>query len=156
MTDSKPEELKEVILESGIKVKPVYGPEDLKDLDFEKDVGQPGAFPFTRGIHPLMYRKRPWTMRQYSGFAGAKETNQGLEAQLAALGAPMKIDRFDAVQLLEVLRVCRSSLSLSEAGRRLFDHSRRQRKSVNDSDRIRKYLAKFGIDWREVIGVKIK
>lgn len=76
MSNSKPEELKEVILESGIKVKPVYGPEDIKDIDFEKEVGQPGEYPFTRGIHPLMYRKRPWTMRQYSGFAGAKETNQ--------------------------------------------------------------------------------
>ncbi|MGD2086666.1 MAG: methylmalonyl-CoA mutase family protein [Candidatus Aminicenantes bacterium] len=76
MSNSKPEELKEVILESGIKVKPVYGPEDIKDIDFEKEIGQPGAYPFTRGIHPLMYRKRPWTMRQYSGFAGAKETNQ--------------------------------------------------------------------------------
>lgn len=76
MSNSKPEELKEVILESGIKVKPVYGPEDIKNIDFEKEIGQPGAYPFTRGIHPLMYRKRPWTMRQYSGFAGAKETNQ--------------------------------------------------------------------------------
>jgi methylmalonyl-CoA mutase N-terminal domain/subunit len=76
MSNSKPEELKEVILESGIKVKPVYGPEDIKNIDFEKEVGQPGQYPFTRGIHPLMYRKRPWTMRQYSGFAGAKETNQ--------------------------------------------------------------------------------
>jgi methylmalonyl-CoA mutase N-terminal domain/subunit len=76
MSNSKPEEPKEVSLESGIKVKPVYGPEDIKDLDLKNDVGQPGEYPFTRGIHPLMYRKRPWTMRQYSGFASAKETNQ--------------------------------------------------------------------------------
>ncbi|MBE9522772.1 MAG: methylmalonyl-CoA mutase, partial [Proteobacteria bacterium] len=51
----KPEEIKEIILESGIKVKPVYGPEDIKDLNYEKDIGQPGEYPFTRGIHPLMY-----------------------------------------------------------------------------------------------------
>jgi methylmalonyl-CoA mutase N-terminal domain/subunit len=76
MSNAKPEEPQEVILESGIKVKPVYGPEDLRDLDLEKDVGEPGEYPFTRGIHPLMYRQQPWTMRQYSGFAGAKETNQ--------------------------------------------------------------------------------
>ena len=76
MSNSKPEEPKEVILESGIKVKPVYGPEDIKDIDIEKEIGQPGDYPFTRGIHPLMYRKQPWTMRQYSGFASAKETNQ--------------------------------------------------------------------------------
>ncbi len=76
MKKPKPEELEEVILESGIKVKPVYGPEDIKDLNFEEQIGQPGAFPFTRGIHPLMYRKRPWTMRQYSGFGTARETNE--------------------------------------------------------------------------------
>ena len=70
------EELKEVILESGIEVKPVYGPEDIKDLNFAQDIGRPGEYPFTRGIHPLMYRKRPWTMRQYSGFGTAKETNE--------------------------------------------------------------------------------
>ncbi|OGF58803.1 MAG: methylmalonyl-CoA mutase [Candidatus Fischerbacteria bacterium RBG_13_37_8] len=70
------DERKEVILESGIKVKPVYGPDDIGNIDYEKDVGKPGEYPFTRGIHPLMYCKRPWTMRQYSGFGTAKETNQ--------------------------------------------------------------------------------
>jgi len=76
MKKSKSEELKEIILESGIKVKPVFGPEDIKEIDYEKEIGQPGEYPFTRGIHPLMYCKRPWTMRQYSGFGTAKETNQ--------------------------------------------------------------------------------
>ena len=76
MKKSRSDELEEVILESGIKVKPVYGPEDTKDLKYEKEIGQPGEYPFTRGIHPLMYRKRPWTMRQYSGFGTAKETNE--------------------------------------------------------------------------------
>ena len=76
MKKLKPEELEEVILESGINVKPVHGPEDIKDLNFERDIGQPGKFPFTRGIHPLMYRKQPWTMRQYSGFGTARETNE--------------------------------------------------------------------------------
>jgi methylmalonyl-CoA mutase N-terminal domain/subunit len=69
-------ELPDVVLESGIKVKPIYGPEDVKDIDFEKDIGQPGEYPFTRGIHKYMYRFRPFTMRQYSGFATAKETNK--------------------------------------------------------------------------------
>jgi len=67
---------KEVILESGIKVKPVYTPEDIKNIDYTKDVQNPGEYPYTRGIHPYMYRARPWTMRQYSGFATAKETNK--------------------------------------------------------------------------------
>jgi methylmalonyl-CoA mutase N-terminal domain/subunit len=76
MSKPKFDELKEVILESGIEVKPLYGPDDIKDLDYEKEIGQPGEYPFTRGIHPLMYRKRPWTMRQYSGFGTAKEANE--------------------------------------------------------------------------------
>ncbi len=69
-------DIEEVILESGIKIKPVYGPEDIKDIDFEQKIGTSGQYPFTRGIHPLMYRKRPWTMRQYSGFGTARETNE--------------------------------------------------------------------------------
>ncbi|MFQ6109324.1 MAG: methylmalonyl-CoA mutase [Candidatus Aminicenantales bacterium] len=76
MKKTESDELKEVILESGIKVRPVYGPEDIRNLDFERDLGKPGEYPFTRGIHPLMYRKRPWTMRQYSGFGTARETNE--------------------------------------------------------------------------------
>src|SRR5882672_7752987 len=51
-------------------------PADLSDLDPEKDIAAPGAFPFTRGVQPSMYRGRPWTMRQYAGFADAAESNQ--------------------------------------------------------------------------------
>jgi len=76
MKKNNAEEQKTVVLESGIEVKPVYGPEDTKDLNFEGKIGHPGEYPFTRGIHPLMYRKRPWTMRQYSGFGTPKETNE--------------------------------------------------------------------------------
>jgi methylmalonyl-CoA mutase N-terminal domain/subunit len=65
--------IREVILESGIPVKPVYGPEDV---DPKQEIGQPGEFPFTRGIHPYMYRQRPFTMRQYAGFGAPHETNQ--------------------------------------------------------------------------------
>lgn len=68
--------LKKILLESGIEVKPVYGPEDLTHVNYSERIGLPGEFPFTRGIHPMMYRKRPFTMRQYSGFASAVETNQ--------------------------------------------------------------------------------
>ncbi|MFW9809930.1 MAG: methylmalonyl-CoA mutase, partial [Candidatus Thorarchaeota archaeon] len=49
---------------------------DLKDLNYERDLGFPGQYPFTRGVQPTGYRGRFWTMRQYSGFATAKETNQ--------------------------------------------------------------------------------
>lgn len=65
----------DVILESGIPINPVYGPEALAGIDPAGDIGQPGEFPFTRGIHPLMYRSRPWTMRQYAGFGTPGETN---------------------------------------------------------------------------------
>ncbi|WP_282096589.1 RNA repair transcriptional activator RtcR [Epibacterium ulvae] len=59
------------------------------------------------------------------------------------------IDLFDRAQLAEVVRICQSSASLSEAGRTLFAHSRERRKSTNDADRLRKYLAKYGLDWEQ-------
>jgi len=65
-----------VVWESGIEIQPVYGPEDVERTGGAEGIGRPGEFPFTRGIHPLMYRKRPWTMRQYSGFGTAAETRQ--------------------------------------------------------------------------------
>jgi methylmalonyl-CoA mutase N-terminal domain/subunit len=67
---------REVVLESGIPVDPVYGPEQLAEIDPARDLGRPGEFPFTRGIHPLMYRARPFTMRQYAGFGTPEETNE--------------------------------------------------------------------------------
>ncbi|MHA1985740.1 MAG: acyl-CoA mutase large subunit family protein [Promethearchaeota archaeon] len=60
---------------SGIPLKPVYGPEDIENIDYLEDLGFPGAPPFTRGVYPNMYRGKIWTMRQYSGFADANETN---------------------------------------------------------------------------------
>jgi transcriptional regulatory protein RtcR len=60
------------------------------------------------------------------------------------------LDRFDRVQLEDVLRVCAASSSLSQAGRTLFAVSRTQRSSTNDADRLRKYLARFGLDWERV------
>ncbi len=71
---SKPEKKKEVVLESGINVKTLYTKDDIKDIDPNSDL--PGQHPFTRGIHELMYRKRPFTIRQYAGFASPEETNE--------------------------------------------------------------------------------
>src|SRR5207244_8379768 len=68
-------EMKEIRAHAGFPIKPVYGPEDVADVDFERDIGRPGEYPFTRGIHTHMYRARPWTMRQYVGFGTPKETN---------------------------------------------------------------------------------
>ena len=57
-------------------VEPLYTPADLKDLDYDRDLGYPGAFPYTRGVYPTMYRGRLWTFRQFSGFGNAAETNR--------------------------------------------------------------------------------
>ncbi|TFG05441.1 MAG: methylmalonyl-CoA mutase [Promethearchaeota archaeon] len=61
---------------SGIPVKTVYDPEDIKNVSFCEDLGYPGNPPFTRGVYPTMYRGRLWTMRQYAGFGDACETNR--------------------------------------------------------------------------------
>ena len=60
---------------SGAELAPIYGPADA-DLDHERDLGWPGQFPFTRGVHASMYRGRLWTMRQFAGFGSARQTNQ--------------------------------------------------------------------------------
>jgi methylmalonyl-CoA mutase N-terminal domain/subunit len=73
--ERSPERLKEFKTYSGIPLKPIYTPEDIKDLDYLRDLNFPGQYPFTRGIYPLMYRTRLYTMRQYTGFGTAEETN---------------------------------------------------------------------------------
>jgi len=61
---------------AGIPIEPLYTPAHVAGLDFERDLGWPGEYPFTRGPYPTMYRGRPWTMRQYAGYGTAAETNQ--------------------------------------------------------------------------------
>ena len=61
--------------ESGLPIEPVYGPEALDGWDPARRLGEPGEFPFTRGVYPSMYTGRPWTMRQYAGFGTAAESN---------------------------------------------------------------------------------
>ena len=67
--------MKDLRTHAGFPIKPVYGPDDLAGRDVERDVGRPGEYPFTRGIHAHMYRERLWTMRQYIGFGTPAETN---------------------------------------------------------------------------------
>jgi methylmalonyl-CoA mutase, N-terminal domain len=62
--------------ESGFPVEPVYGPESLAGFDPETELAEPGQYPFTRGVYPGMYTKRPWTMRQYAGFSTAADSNR--------------------------------------------------------------------------------
>jgi methylmalonyl-CoA mutase N-terminal domain/subunit len=61
---------------SGRPVEPLYTPLDTEAMNYQNDLGLPGEFPFTRGIHPTAYRGRLWTMRQFAGFGSAKETNE--------------------------------------------------------------------------------
>jgi methylmalonyl-CoA mutase N-terminal domain/subunit len=61
---------------SGRPVEPVYSPEDLRHFNYETELGDPGAFPYTRGIHSSMYRGRLWTMRQFAGFGTSRQTNE--------------------------------------------------------------------------------
>ncbi|MDK2946176.1 MAG: methylmalonyl-CoA mutase, N-terminal domain [Geotoga sp.] len=58
------------------EIKRLYTPEDTKNMDYSKDLGFPGQYPFTRGVQPTMYRGKFWTMRQYAGFANAEESNK--------------------------------------------------------------------------------
>jgi methylmalonyl-CoA mutase N-terminal domain/subunit len=68
---------------SGVPIEPLYGPEQLPDLDPSRDLAAPGQFPYTRGIHENMYRGKLWTMRQFSGFATPEETNRRYHYLLA-------------------------------------------------------------------------
>ncbi|HET9582299.1 MAG TPA: methylmalonyl-CoA mutase family protein, partial [Gemmatimonadota bacterium] len=61
---------------SSMEVEPLYTPGDLEGNDFDRDIGFPGEYPYTRGVYDSMYRTRLWTMRQFAGFATAEETNQ--------------------------------------------------------------------------------
>ncbi len=72
---SKQPPIRPVRNESGIEIQPLYGAEDVAASGGLDMLGRPGEYPFTRGIHPLMYRKQPFTMRQYTGFANAADTN---------------------------------------------------------------------------------
>jgi len=71
-----PERKKDFYTVSGIPVKRLYTTEDMKDIDYLKDLGFPGEVPFTRGLHATMYRGRLWTMRMFAGFGTAEQTNQ--------------------------------------------------------------------------------
>ena len=70
--------------DSGIEVKPLYGPDDLEGWDPVERLGKPGEPPYTRGVYPTMYRGKLWTMRQYAGFGTATSTNERFKFLLGA------------------------------------------------------------------------
>lgn len=71
-----PERRKKFITVSNEEIKRLYTPEDIQDVEYDRDLGYPGEYPYTRGVYPTMYRGRLWTMRQFAGFGGPEETNQ--------------------------------------------------------------------------------
>ena len=74
--DRSPERQEVFATESEIPVKRLYTPLDLDEMDYNRDLGFPGEYPFTRGVYPTMYRGRLWTMRNYAGFGTAEDTNK--------------------------------------------------------------------------------
>ncbi len=78
-----PERKQRFITVSNEEIKRLYTPDDIQDLDYERDLGYPGLFPYTRGVYPTMYRGRLWTMRQFAGFGGPEETNRRFKYLLA-------------------------------------------------------------------------
>jgi len=78
-----PERLPRFSTVSDLEIKGLYTPEDIKDIDYSKEIGFPGIYPFTRGVQPSMYRGRLWTMRMFSGLGGPEETNKRFHYLLA-------------------------------------------------------------------------
>jgi methylmalonyl-CoA mutase N-terminal domain/subunit len=79
---------------SGLPTDRIYTPEHVVDLDYERQLGFPGQYPFTRGIQPTMYRGRPWTIRQYAGFGTPEATNERFKFLLSQ-GQPGLSTAFD-------------------------------------------------------------
>jgi len=115
---------------SGIELPPDFDPHNTKAPDYERDLGDPGQFPYTRGIYPNMFRGRLWTMRQYAGYATAEESNarykyllaQGTSGLSVAFDLPTQIglDSDDPLSAGEVGKVGVAIDSIEDM-QRLFD-----------------------------------
>ena len=84
---------------SGMELQRLYTPADSADVDYERDLGFPGRFPFTRGPYPTMYRAQPWTMRQIAGYGTAADTNERFKFLIAAGQTGLSVD-FDMPTLM--------------------------------------------------------
>jgi methylmalonyl-CoA mutase N-terminal domain/subunit len=99
---------------SGRPIDRLYTAEDADGIDYDRDVNNPGAFPYTRGIHPTGYRGKLWTMRQFAGFGTPEDTNQRYKTLLAAGGTGLSV-AFDLPTLMG--RDPDHELSLGEVGK---------------------------------------
>jgi methylmalonyl-CoA mutase, N-terminal domain len=115
---------------SEIPIRPFYGPDEVATIPYEEKVSDPGQYPYTRGLYPEMYRRRPWTMRQYAGYSSAAESNrryryllsQGTTGLSVAFDLPTQIgyDSDSPMARGEVGRVGVAIDSIEDM-RRLFD-----------------------------------
>ena len=99
---------------SGRPINRLYTQDDLRGIDYTRDIGDPGAFPYTRGIHPTGYHGKLWTMRQFAGFGTPEDTNRRYKALLAAGGTGLSV-AFDLPTLMG--RDPDHPLSLGEVGK---------------------------------------
>src|SRR6188474_555773 len=99
---------------SGRHIAALYKPDDIAALDYARDLGDPGDFPYTRGIHASGYRGKVWTMRQFAGFGTPEETNERYKQLLAAGGTGLSV-AFDLPTLMG--RDPDHELSLGEVGK---------------------------------------
>ena len=101
---------------SGRPIARLYTPEDLTDLDYARDLNDPGVYPYTRGIHPTGYRGKLWTMRQFAGFGTPEETNERYRTLLQAGGTGLSV-AFDLPTLMgrDPEHRCRSAKSANAA-----------------------------------------
>ena len=96
----------------------------------------------------VAHLKAVWTRRR-------ARVEPGLVDRVMPPESAARLDRFDRVQLEDVLQVCRRAASLSAAGRVLFDRSRERKKIANDADRLRKYLARFDLEWSDLQDLEV-
>jgi methylmalonyl-CoA mutase, N-terminal domain len=155
---------------SGVPIEPLYAADSLPDFDPETDLGYPGQFPFTRGVHATMYRSRLWTMRQFAGFGTARQTNErfrfllekGQTGLSTAFDLPtlMGLDSDDPRCLGEVGRLGVAVDTLDDMAR-LFDNIHLEKVSVSMTINapaiviLAFYLANAqdrGLEWRKLRG----
>jgi methylmalonyl-CoA mutase N-terminal domain/subunit len=99
---------------SGRPIEPLYAAEDIEEIDYTRDINNPGVFPYTRGIHPSGYRGKLWTMRQFAGFGTPEDTNERYKTLLKAGGTGLSV-AFDLPTLMG--RDPDHELSLGEVGK---------------------------------------
>jgi len=99
---------------SGRPIEPLYRPEHVRDIDYDRDLGDPGVYPYTRGVHKTAYRGKTWTMRQFAGFGSAAQTNERFKYLLAHGSMGLSV-AFDLPTLMG--RDPDHELSLGEVGK---------------------------------------